>query len=1087
MKLYNQKRSEAVCDGRILFSLFVILSLMILRPSVSYGVEYEEYQRACTAVENLASEIRMGEGAVGQTLMEAMGGNHGEMNKWTAIDEKVSALSQSIDGNLPEIGKNAAIMLAFDPNANLPRVTIGQTFEGNLKMVRDQKKLLGDLAKAENAKIDKINSMIAKADKNLLNAARGLMGDTIEGFMPTEEGLAGEASVIVLGAYFGPPGIAAAGLAVGVSFTFNSLVSMYYNTQAAVEQAKVLAQMKQSLEASKKRFEENLKILMEGVRELTQIEQILDGHNKKMNEYRVKVNAAVEGWNGQSAAAFEKKKQALEDEAKKEALKPKPAIKMSSYAYGMEPIPPVEPGEYAGQISSMIQQLESFTKAVEDGGDPDNFSSMVTDWHNRLNDQYTKVREDYDKKYAAYGKACETTYNLINQASQEYYRSMAALGPFCWCDKAKQAAAVAISNRYNAAYNAAYAGLKPYGQALIAPYREMVKLSAISNGVQAVYYPFAYRITNAIQARSKEFYKEFELWNTKYAEVSSKTSLTVSDIPYWLPSWKERAAKIDSEVESALFWGSDIVSVRSGLQATANSLRETDKAVKAAAKAYAEANIERVLVSNQAQSELGSLLAKYGRLINFYWSSSYMPWLGSKAEFTPHAPQQEINMKYLTEEVKKAFLVTEPYNLEEAKKVDLIPIAQIYENKANELSFYTDWIEQYQNRLSAVAGRLDRISRKQTGTGLYAAREDVRATLDKEFKQVPFGGIMNQVDGLFTAEELGKLPWIKVQPWASMSPWQKLYAGQNVLNYKLHEDLKTYVQSRSQGWFSPARDEVIKPLEEKWKKLRTICEQYDAAAKPLSENIGNAAEEIGKESASLWETWNKMPALSRNAVSGQHSRFQAAYGWLIRYVTDKKEALKSTLEPPTNSIAVQLDTLISGYRQALEKYREQQAEQQRRFEEQQRRFAEEEKKRAEEERLRLEAIQKKSDAELNAVKDLYSAFKASYESRNDSQVISFMGDQWEAGDGTTLSDLQVNLSRSFRTFDDIKYTIQNLSITPNQSGRFNVSYDVTITSRIFRRNLKHEEKSSISEEVTIDSSGKAKITKTLGGRFWYVQ
>ena len=124
---------------------------------------------------------------------------------------------------------------------------------------------------------------------------------------------------------------------------------------------------------------------------------------------------------------------------------------------------------------------------------------------------------------------------------------------------------------------------------------------------------------------------------------------------------------------------------------------------------------------------------------------------------------------------------------------------------------------------------------------------------------------------------------------------------------------------------------------------------------------------------------------------------------------------------------------------------------------------------------------------IASIRDFYTRFKQAYESKNDSQVMGFIGDDWQSGDGTTLSDLQVNLNRSFKTFDEIRYNLQNIQINRRLEGIYNVSYDVTITSRIFKRNLKHEEKSSVTEEVVIDRSGKAKITKTLNGRFWYVK
>ena len=137
--------------------------------------------------------------------------------------------------------------------------------------------------------------------------------------------------------------------------------------------------------------------------------------------------------------------------------------------------------------------------------------------------------------------------------------------------------------------------------------------------------------------------------------------------------------------------------------------------------------------------------------------------------------------------------------------------------------------------------------------------------------------------------------------------------------------------------------------------------------------------------------------------------------------------------------------------------------------------------------LRAPAGHAVSPEDVGKIRAFYDKFKQEYESRNDSRIVAMISDDWQAGDGSTLSDLQMNLRRTFRVFDEIRYNIQNLSVTPGQDGRYNVSYDVTITSRIYKRNLKHEEKSSVQEEVTIGSSGKPKISKTLGGRFWTVQ
>lgn len=122
------------------------------------------------------------------------------------------------------------------------------------------------------------------------------------------------------------------------------------------------------------------------------------------------------------------------------------------------------------------------------------------------------------------------------------------------------------------------------------------------------------------------------------------------------------------------------------------------------------------------------------------------------------------------------------------------------------------------------------------------------------------------------------------------------------------------------------------------------------------------------------------------------------------------------------------------------------------------------------------------------VKELYQQFSEYYNSKYDAKLRGLISDDWESvGDGTTLADLEMNLRSSFRIFDQVSYTIQNLQISPVAYGRFRVTYDVLIKGQIYKNRIKHEEKSSVSEEVVVDSNGKAKITKTLSGRFWYVQ
>ena len=69
----------------------------------------------------------------------------------------------------------------------------------------------------------------------------------------------------------------------------------------------------------------------------------------------------------------------------------------------------------------------------------------------------------------------------------------------------------------------------------------------------------------------------------------------------------------------------------------------------------------------------------------------------------------------------------------------------------------------------------------------------------------------------------------------------------------------------------------------------------------------------------------------------------------------------------------------------------------------------------------------------------------------------------------------------------MKYRITNLNIFPGPQSHQIATYDVTITSRIYRRNIKHVESSQVSEELAADDRGVIKIVRTLNGRFWYVE
>lgn len=58
-----------------------------------------------------------------------------------------------------------------------------------------------------------------------------------------------------------------------------------------------------------------------------------------------------------------------------------------------------------------------------------------------------------------------------------------------------------------------------------------------------------------------------------------------------------------------------------------------------------------------------------------------------------------------------------------------------------------------------------------------------------------------------------------------------------------------------------------------------------------------------------------------------------------------------------------------------------------------------------------------------------------------------------------------------------------LFIAPSTDHTYRVDYVITIQGENYENDIKHIEKSSVSEEVKI-IDGKPKITQTLSGKYW---
>ncbi len=131
-------------------------------------------------------------------------------------------------------------------------------------------------------------------------------------------------------------------------------------------------------------------------------------------------------------------------------------------------------------------------------------------------------------------------------------------------------------------------------------------------------------------------------------------------------------------------------------------------------------------------------------------------------------------------------------------------------------------------------------------------------------------------------------------------------------------------------------------------------------------------------------------------------------------------------------------------------------------------------------------LEKQKDDLRPEVERFYAVFIQNYQQKNVSGLLAALDDHWEAGDGTTLWDVEAYFHNMFNVFDDIEFRISNLSLEKLSGSRYLASYETVITGHIYADDLEHVEKSVVSEELDISATGKIRIMRTPQGRLWFL-
>jgi hypothetical protein len=120
-----------------------------------------------------------------------------------------------------------------------------------------------------------------------------------------------------------------------------------------------------------------------------------------------------------------------------------------------------------------------------------------------------------------------------------------------------------------------------------------------------------------------------------------------------------------------------------------------------------------------------------------------------------------------------------------------------------------------------------------------------------------------------------------------------------------------------------------------------------------------------------------------------------------------------------------------------------------------------------------------SGQDITQIREMYQKFAQGYQAKNLNTVIRTMSPQWQASDGTGVAELEETLRNSFRVFDTIQFRIEGLQVRNAAPGTYTASYSATLSGRINRLNIKHEETSSVTDTVLMTPDG-PRISKTAG-------
>jgi hypothetical protein len=865
----------------------------------------DQYRRAY-------DEIRMDDAAVAQVLDEAMRAQFGELNRWKALEEKMTLLTQEVNRSLPLLVEAARKSAEEGRERGIIPLELGRPFEGNLNRAKERRTELGNRLNAERARQQKINDEIAKTEQALLQAARAMVGQTMEDFVPDERQLLATGTVVVLGAYFGPVGIVAAGtLAAGV-FAFDAMAKLYYNLKGTGDVTKALTQYLEILRQRKKLNETNMEILTRGYREIDEVADVLERTEKAHNALKERISQALQKVHQEASAA--KEKAAAQERTEAAAQLAKTRAELARVPTSWVRYQPLDRG--------VLHILRNALAEIRESG-PGGYNRAVLE----------RGLQDFNQ---AKEKEWESWRRQVSEAHRQIQKREAAIRAACtrWTDECARRYENEVTRAYTHQNASASLDERSWNQEEEIIWAEAAARAAKMN--ENLRTGFAALSERLNQSRER-LMQELEKLQEERRQKAPRPHF--AGFPHqiaWLANQARTYRGINSpspgEVTRQYFdLYSELENLHGSLVAAVKSLEEL-------------ARKERDL-HKQMEAAFDRAWSDYARLVPDNLKSSkdkFVPWGGD--------PNRINNWSFRLSSNSWSYRQIEVTAFGASGSWPALTMPA-------ELDWFRDFLAQYERDLPEVAKILADDARGQR------------------------------------AERLGESLVEALNEFTFQGDWQR-------------------EQELAQRRFTQ-RDRVAAP--------GVRPEDSDGAL----------------YLAAMKTAWEK----NKKNLEDLLALFRIS-SYRLLYTFKNPFTLRPVIEP-----MAKIPEKIKLYEDFLSRARA-------------------------------------GKGDLAIITRFYESFRQAYESRNHSLVMSFIGDDWVAGDGTTLADLHRSLRDSFAVFNSIRYNITGLTITPGSGNRHRVSYRVTITGRIFAGNLRHEEKSEVNEEVEVDKTGRVRIVRTLSGKFW---